>query len=337
VSAANPEPELGFATTGDGWRLALWCYRPEAFGAERRGLPVLLCHGFGCNHLVFDATDDRSLARWIACRGRMAVAVELRGHGSSDRPRLLGRGRRFGWSFDDYVLSDAPALLAEARRMAGAEEVHWVGHSMGGLVGLGLLARGGSGVRSLVTLGSGLDLSGARSGFRVFERYLSVLERLPAAPLGLLARAYAPFVGRRRTWFERFNVWSSNCEPHVWRSICERGFHPVSAPVLVQLASVLEPGGLRSANGALAYLEALAAVRTPVLALAGDRDRQCPPDGPRSTVAALSSAAARELAVLGPESGAADHYGHFDLLIGTRAAEEVFARVWAWLDRHEPE
>jgi hypothetical protein len=44
---------------------------------------------------------------------------------------------------------------------------------------------------------------------------------------------------------------------------------------------------------------------------------------------------AHRLVVFGTESGQPEHYGHFDLLLGKRVAEEVFPEIAHWLRRHD--
>ena len=39
--------------------------------------------------------------------------------------------------------------------------------------------------------------------------------------------------------------------------------------------------------------------------------------------------------VFGKEQGHADHYGHFDLLMGRRAGREVFPHIDRWLDAND--
>jgi pimeloyl-ACP methyl ester carboxylesterase len=313
--------ELVFATTGDGWRLAL--HRFHARGPKRRH-PVVCCHGLGSNAVVFDVAADVSFASYLAGRGYEVFLLELRGHGESERPR-------FGWSFDDYLLSDVPAAIDRVRALSGANEVHWIGHSMGGLLLYAHLAQAAEGIRSGIAVGSGIDYSASRSGFHRMLPLTSVLAWVPAVPVGLVARLSAPLAGRGTSPFERFNVWTTNVDPAHWRTICERGFHAVSAPVMAQLASAMRPGGLTSADGRTAYLPRLSAATSPVLALAGDRDAQAPPDAARGPIDALGSAK-KALRVFGPEHGHADHYGHFDLLIGRRARDEVYPHIDAWLD-----
>jgi alpha-beta hydrolase superfamily lysophospholipase len=323
--------ELTFATTRDGWRVALHRFRPRG---PRRRHPVICCHGLGANHLVFDVHAEVSLAAHLASRGYEVFALELRGHGKSDRPDRRSP-RRFGWSFDDYLLADVPAALSHACELAGAAATHWIGHSMGGLLLYAHLARGDAGaIRSGIAVGSSLDYSASPSGFHRMLPLAAVLSRVPAVPVGLVARLSAPLVGRWPSPFERFNVWSTNVEPALWQAVCQRGFHAVSAPVMLQLASAMRPGGLTSADGATAYVRGLAGATTPVLGLAGDRDAQAPPDAARGTIEALGSPR-KELLVFGRDHGHEDHYGHFDLLIGRRAHREVFPHIDAWLDEHD--
>jgi pimeloyl-ACP methyl ester carboxylesterase len=317
--------ELSHAVTSDGWRIALHRYRAKG---ARRAHPVVCCHGLAANHLAFDVAPEVSLARHLAGLGYDVVALELRGHGRSDRASLRGP-RRFGWAFDDYLMKDVPAAIGE---VGGGGPVHWVGHSMGGLLLLAHLAGGARNIRSAVTVGSSLDYSGSGSGFRRLIPLRGLLNVLPAVPVHGVARAAGRFVGRVRTPYERFNVWSSNCEPRLWRRLCRRGFHPVSPPVMTQLATAFERGGMRSRDGRTRYLDGLRRADAPVLCLAGDRDAQCPPEAAQKTVDALASA---ELRVVGRQHGQRDHYGHFDLLIGRRAREEVFPQIADWLHRHD--
>jgi alpha-beta hydrolase superfamily lysophospholipase len=306
-------PRRLHVVTADGVRLALHRFQGGDRGA------VIGCHGLAANRLAFDL-DDGSLARHLARAGFDVFLLELRGHGASERPRTP-------WSFDTYAESDLPAAIAAVAAIHGPR-IGWVGHSMGGILALSYLASGGAGLAAAVTVGSALDYSGSASGFHRLLPLRNALRFLPMVPVDLVARRSAAFVGRWRSPYERFNVWSSNVDPVAWRKICEGGFHPVSPPVMSQLATAFQAGGLRSNDGARCYLEGLAQSRTPLLALAGSRDAQCPPEAVLRTSRAVGGA---EALIFGRDHGCADDYGHFDLLIGRRAAQEVFPRVEAWL------
>ena len=87
------------------------------------GVPMVLIHGWTCDHSYFAPQFDRF------SRSRRVVAVDLRGHGSSDAPE------------GDYsmpTLADDVAWLCEQLGIQGAV---LVGHSMGAAVSVEAAAR----------------------------------------------------------------------------------------------------------------------------------------------------------------------------------------------------
>ncbi len=81
------------------------------------GSPVLLAHAIGCDRRMWDG-----LVPALAPRHRV-VAIDARGHGKSPLPPRP-------WSLDDMA-DDAARLLDRL----GVARTHWVGLSMGGMVG----------------------------------------------------------------------------------------------------------------------------------------------------------------------------------------------------------
>ncbi|MSP24315.1 MAG: alpha/beta fold hydrolase, partial [Myxococcales bacterium] len=153
MSTAAGEPSLHRVRTRDGWKLALHAYRARG----TRNAPVILCHGLSSNRIVFDVSPETSLARHLAELGYAVFALELRGHGASESAQRTGP-RRFDWCLDDYLAKDVPAALAAVQSMTGVEGVHWIGHSMGGMLLYTQLATGGSAaIRSGITVGSSVD------------------------------------------------------------------------------------------------------------------------------------------------------------------------------------
>ncbi len=96
------------------------------------GLPVVLLHGLG-----EDATDWDRFAAELADGGRHAMAVDLRGHGTSSHPGE--------YSFE-LMAGDVLAFLADR----GRTRIDLVGHSMGGMVAQLVAAREPGLVRRLV-------------------------------------------------------------------------------------------------------------------------------------------------------------------------------------------
>ncbi len=118
-------PEWAHATTSDGVRLALRRFAPA--GAPRG---VVLC-----THAMWASSASQvRFAAAAAAAGLDCWLLDFRGHGASVPPSP----RRASWTFDDYVERDLPAALATVAARAGipAGEVAYLGHSLGGLVGL---------------------------------------------------------------------------------------------------------------------------------------------------------------------------------------------------------
>lgn len=322
--------ELHETRTSDGWRIVLSRWRASGPG---RGLPVLLCHGLGSTAESFDMDPACSLARHLAAQGRDVWAVDLRGHGRSEHPSRK-TGKRWGWTFDDFLDKDLPAALALVREKTATAECQYIGHSMGGLALMSYLARGGNGIRSGVTIGSTLDYSRSPSDFRTLLRLKFLLRLLPYFPFGPLARLFAPLSCRFANPFDAFNVQWTNIDPKVYRRFMASGVESASSGVLKQLSTAFDPGGLRSSDGLQGYFGRLGAVKTPILFITGDVDRQCSIEGARHSYEALG-ASDKELASFGLAFGQSDHYGHVDLVMGLRAPREVYPAIDRWLDRHD--
>ncbi|MBD8505950.1 alpha/beta hydrolase [Hoyosella sp. G463] len=113
------------ATSSDGTRIA---YRVHGPGAEAAAPPLLLVHGWSQSGACW---GPEVLAQ-LAARHRV-IAMDLRGHGSSDVPRE-------GYSDPGMWADDVEAVLAREEAM-GAILVGW---SYGGLVLCDYLARRGT-------------------------------------------------------------------------------------------------------------------------------------------------------------------------------------------------
>ena len=86
--------------------------------------PILLVHGWCCDRTYFAPQLEN-----FASRGHRVVAVDLRGHGRSDKPRQ---------SYTMQLFADDLAWMCERLELAKPVVV---GHSMGGIVAFDLAAR----------------------------------------------------------------------------------------------------------------------------------------------------------------------------------------------------
>lgn len=125
---------VSYAHTADGARLALTEVRP--ISPDLSVSPALLVHGFAQTRDAFLAGP---IPRQLAARGVRTFVAELRGHGRS-RMDLGGRAFSGRQTLFDHLHRDLPALIAHVLEQTGAVRLHYMGHSMGGLLGLARLA-----------------------------------------------------------------------------------------------------------------------------------------------------------------------------------------------------
>ena len=92
--------------------------------AEGRRVPLLFVHGWCCDHEFFAPQFDH-----FAKAGHRVVAVDLRGHGASDKPRERYTMQGF---------ADDVAFVCKAISLANAIVV---GHSMGGMIAFDFASR----------------------------------------------------------------------------------------------------------------------------------------------------------------------------------------------------
>jgi len=265
--------------TPDGWKLGLLEYDGGARGT------IYLQHGLGSNALNFDLEHAFRPARWLAQRGWRVFAGSLRGRAPGEP-----HGGR-SWTFSDCE-TDARALAGRVAELAGP--FHWVGHSLGGILGLRL----GGPILSLTTLGSALNYS---EGGSVFPRLLP-LRRLPmpaVLPARLGHMALAPVIYAAGRLYRRLD-WCA-----------ARSFHAnqgdLSSAELRELADVV-----------VAAPRPLPEVKAPWLCVAGSHDSQCPPATARWTYERVAAPRKRWLLMEG--------FAHVDLAIG-RGAEAVWSAV----------
>ena len=114
--------------------------------------PILLVHGWCCDHSYFSPQFEH-----FASRGHRAVAVDLRGHGRSDKPR-------HGYTMQTFA--DDLAWICDRIEL---ERPVVVGHSMGGIVAFDLAARYPDLPRAVAMLDAAVVLrAGARAAIPGF-------------------------------------------------------------------------------------------------------------------------------------------------------------------------
>lgn len=323
-----PEPvvagEVHTVKTADLWRIKLFRRSPEKGGGE----PVLLCHGAFGNHFNFCMPAGESLVDTLVEHGYDCWLIDLRGCRNAVAP--FGRTKSEPTT-DDHLLCDLPAALDYIRRATGYARVHWIGHSMGGMLlyaydqvfGTDRLASG-------VTLGSPIGFEGVPYHG---QRWLLPFFKYGRPLVSVLLRAMVPVLVTFRPKSTVFPVNWDNVNPKIDGSFFFHGLDVLSPRVADELDSWASRKVWRVKNDEVDMIKGLSHLRVPLMAVYGVLDPLVPLERAKRFVKKLANRDKR-LLVLSKADGCAADYSHVDLVFGRNGREEVYEPIVAWLGNH---
>jgi pimeloyl-ACP methyl ester carboxylesterase len=308
---------------------------------------VILCHGLGLNATFWSITDLH-LPLQLSRRGYDVYVFDIRGSGENahlgrcDRVnRLLRqtplreRGER-GWTVDDLVRYDVPAILDYVRRDTGHDRVNWVGHSLGGMLVFPFLELDprADRIANFVGMGSTIiqaetpqtDMLRANRGLRILSLFVSP---------GRLGRPLTYFRAPGMETIDRFYYSNENVDPRTVSRFYGYTLEDTGPGALRQLDPYLEFGHMLSADRSIDYTTLLGRIRTPTLLIAGEGDIMSDIPSTELTLAGLGSPD-KTLLNFGKSHGHVADYGHCDLVWSRHAPREVFPRLIDWLDERQP-
>ncbi len=253
----------------------------------------LLVAGFAQNRRAF---LEGPLPAALIARGARVFIGEIRGHGLSRGDRPPPR-----WTIRSHVEHDLPALVGHVRRLTAGRRIHYLGHSLGGLLALAWLAEPQP-VAGLVTMATPLRIGSDR---RIVRRAARVAGAVNATRLwrqvpmhgflrGLSRTLSAPSPDPVRRWFQRYAALASpeHAPPAALETVLANA-DPESPEVFGELLRMARRG-----SAELAGYDLLASARrltAPWIAIHGGRDIFAPPSsvavietehhrGPRSII-----------------------------------------------------
>jgi pimeloyl-ACP methyl ester carboxylesterase len=333
--AREPQPTLHIARTHDRWNIALHRYVPRR-GSHRT--PVILCHGMSSNRWNMDGPGRVSLARYLLRHGYDVWVVELRGAGRSTRPTWWN-GKTYTWTFEDYVQHDAPAALQLVLRETGAHQVHWVGHSMGGMIAYALLMGPiHHKIASAVTLGSPTMTKVGHPVLDFGVPYRSLLRYAPnRVPIGTMARLGAP-VAPLLSWLLSDAIaqlgWRpGNADLQLLRALMLTTVDDLPASLLREFARWYDTRVMSDRYAMFDFTEHLERITTPILIIAGNKDGLTPVRD-LAAVHRRIAASDKQFRIIGRGHGAAHDYSHADLVLGLHAPDDVYPVILEWLEAH---
>ena len=316
--------EIYTVTTADLWKLRLCRYRKGRTSGE----PVLLVHGMNVNHHNFTIPAEHSLIDYLVQRGYDCWAVDLRGSRSSIPP--FERRHRDA-TLDDYLLYDLPAVVADILRATQYEKLHWIGHSMGGMLLYAYVQKYGAGqIASAVTLGSPVGFRGVR--VRIPRPIVACAQRFPETA-GTLMRALLPLLFLLRRGSALFPLNFKNIHPNLGL----KDLFPTLEMPLPHIVSTMLEALQKKAwyiNGRQHEVWSNAdKIRVPLLAIYGNKDPFVPLDEARQFFSHITFPD-KSLLILGKETGCSEDYSHCDLAFSKQNVREVYEPIVRWLNAH---
>ncbi|MFT6144580.1 MAG: pimeloyl-ACP methyl ester carboxylesterase [Myxococcota bacterium] len=296
---------------------------------------VVLCHGISSNHHFWDLDPEHSLAVYLHDSGFDVWNMDLRGHGLATR-QSTGKRQPRGWTVDDYGLFDLPAAFSYVAEQTGTPQIHYVGHSLGGMVlAIHLSSTPDSPVERAVVVGSPLSFHAPTSLTKLMlgnARRLSLIRRWPTP---LLATGLSWFGTNAPLSADIMLFQPDNMDKPVRRRMLNTVVSPIVAGELRQFGQSTD-GWFYSADGRIRYDTALSDVNIPMLFIAGRGDHVAPPDSVRSYFDAIGSPD-KAFIVASRVNGFAADYGHLDLGLGDHAAAEIYPRIRQFLQQSPQE
>lgn len=323
-----PEAETHRAKTDDGWEISLTRYKAKG---EKKGRPIVLCHGISANVRNMDLDDTISMARWFAAQGRDAWTMSLRGTGKSDSIDEA-KGRKPPIRFDDYWKHDLPAVVQYVKFVSQSEDIDYAGHSMGGMVLYAYLSQGGKGIHAAATMGSPTRLDWGTSIEGLIKAVgPSLINENWLIPSDLGAALAAPFQGVVDDGpFQRLFYVSGTTDLVEWQRLMVYGTAPVSGGTALQLLESMDSGRFLNSDKSIDLRAAMSGITTPILVIAGRLDRIAAAPAVKDGYRALGGP--KEWRLITTANGAHGEYGHMDLVIGKHAAEDVWTPLLQFLD-----
>ncbi|MBN2493309.1 MAG: alpha/beta hydrolase [Deltaproteobacteria bacterium] len=308
--------------TDDGWTLRL-----DRYPGDRA---VLFVHGMGANHHNFDLNERHSLALYLHRKGFDCWVVELRGRGESVR-RTPGKE---DWQFEDFLHRDMRRVVSFLRER-GCSPVHWIGHSMGGMLGVAFAeCYGQSDLRSLSLFGTPLRFGRKQWMLKLWGSLVQVHRFVPTLDQEKWGRRLLPLMARNRQalqFFLRFLANPDNVDTETILDIFDKLVTNEAPGIILQFSDWVRSGHVRSADRGFDYTDHLHRMTVPALFVCGVDDLMAPPRIIARQIDRLGTRRVRQV-VLSRKNGYRADYGHGDLIIGRHAPDEVYPLIAAWID-----
>jgi pimeloyl-ACP methyl ester carboxylesterase len=335
VTDHGPKPQESYVKTADGWNLAVYHYS----NPKSRHVPVVLMHGLGTNRYDVDFIDSRySLAKYLYKKGFDVWFFEYRGSGKSYRSGLFQKFKdRYqpNWILDDIVFTDIPMAVHYIQNATGHKKLHFVGHSLGGMLLYMMLMTMGNGIcKSAVTLGASMNSTAKPGWIRLLLKLDWFLELFPLIPAKSLLTLGSPFISWLAPLEDNHMYSIQNVNPSLLKKIGRYATENIPMPLFMELHRWYKKGHFAAETRDFSFHKHLKDIRVPILAIGGSVDGITPLPDVRYAYDQISSKQ-KKFVEMGTPGGHPHEYAHMDLVLGTHAPKEVYPQILAWLKKYD--
>ncbi len=319
-----------YTRTEDNWYLPLHYH--EARYPRKRALPVILCHGIAQNHFAMDLDEFHSLAVYLKVRGFPVFVVSLRGAGLSFYKGIKNRSKYF--TFDDYVLYDAPAIIRRVIELTNAPAVNWIGFSMGGMIGYGIAGLNlpeSKKIQTLITLGSPGKADYINN--KILQQVIQHPWIGKLVPLKSSSRMISPLGRFIPSPIDKFLYNSNNTKKSTIQRLLANCIEPINQGVIDEFTSWAKQRQELSIDRTIDYRKNLERIKIPTLLIAGSVDHVAPVPQIRFVYDRITSSV-KKFVIAGKRYNFKEDYGHLCLTVGEYAPEEIFPIILDWLEKY---
>ncbi len=316
--------EIFYVRTNDLWKLRVCRYRKGRAAGE----PVLLVHGMGANQNNFTCPEHGCLVDYLCEKGYDCWTVDLRGCRSSEAPFERTRDEV---QMEDFFREDIPAVIAHILKVTNYAKVHWVGHSMGGMLLYAYaLHTGADDIASGTTLGSPLDFSDAAGDVPTW--LLVVAEKCPGVA-GNFIRGIVPIVKTLRLGSSVFPINHKNLPNAITAGHFINMLENPLPALMRQVRHWIKTREYTLLDGRLDIAERIVDHPVPLLAFFAARDPFINVERARKWFDEIKTDD-KKMVVCAREHGFSEDYNHCDLAFSKEAAKEIFAPVVQWMQAY---
>ncbi len=317
--------------TKDDWNICLYRYE----GKNKKRHPVFLVHGLASNRYNFDFPGKgKSFAQYLWKEGWDVWMIELRGSGNS-RKKESWAWLKQKWNVDHYIQQDLPCAVNYILKTCGKKKLHWIGHSLGGLLVYPYITTQSSKIfQSITTIGSPINAETPPSYFKWTAKLDPLLKLIPFLPYRGLAKLMEKFSHRLHNMKEPLLFVKENMDAETLKICCDIAVDDVSSGVIQQLHRWIKKNNLKSFDESVDYTIDLKKLHTPLLMVTGNQDPFTPQSLVKKSFDEIASTQKKWM-VFGQHEGHKSDYGHLDLIIGKNAPREVFPEILKWIGKHD--